>query len=55
MRALPGTPVRQRGFYDRVIRGEGELDRLRTDIMDNPGIWSEDADNLANWRSRSRV
>ena len=55
IRASPGTPVWQRGFYDHVIRGEGELDRVRTYIMDNPRKWSEDGDNPANWRGRRRV
>ena len=55
MRASPGTPVWQRGFYDHVIRSESELDRVRTYIGDNPRKWSEDADNPANWRSQGRV
>ena len=50
-----GTPVWQRGFYDHVIRGERELDRVRTYIMDNPRRWSEDTDNPANWRGGRRV
>ena len=50
MRASAGTPVWQRGFYDHVIRGENELDRVRTYIMDNPRRWPEDVDNPANWR-----
>ena len=55
MRASTGAPVWQRGFYDHVIRGEDELDRVRTYIMDNPRRWHEDADNPANWRGRGRV
>ena len=55
MRASAGTPVWQRGFYDHVIRGEDELDRVRTYIMDNPRRWHEDVDNPANWRGRGRV
>ena len=55
MRASTGTPVWQRGFYDHVIRDDGELDRVRTYVMDNPRKWSEDADNPANWRGRGRV
>ena len=49
MRASTGAPVWQRGFYDHVIRGEDELDRVRAYITDNPRKWSEDADNPANW------
>ena len=55
MRASPGTPVWQRGFYDHVIRDEDELNRVRTYILDNPRKWSEDVDNPANWRGRGRV
>ncbi len=55
MRASPGTPVWQRGFYDHVIRNEEELNRVRAYILDNPRKWSEDADNPANWRNRGRV
>ncbi len=52
IRASASTHIWQRGFYDHVIRGEGELDRVRTYIMDNPRKWSEDADNPANWRGQ---
>ena len=55
MRGSTGTLVWQRGFYDHVIRGERELDRVRTYIMDNPRRWAEDADNPANRRGRRRV
>ncbi len=55
LRVSPGAPVWQRGFYDHVIRGKGELDTVRTYIMDSPGKWSEDADNPANRRGQRRV
>ena len=55
MRATPGKQVWQRGFYDHVIRGERELDRVRAYITDNPRKWSEDPDNPENWRNRRRV
>ena len=55
VRASPGTPVWQRGFYDHVIRSEDELNRVRTYIADNPRKWSEDPDNPAIWRNRGRV
>ena len=55
VRASPGTPVWQRGFHDHVIRGEDELNRVRTYIADNPRKWSEDPDNPANRRNRRRV
>ena len=55
MRATNRPSVWQRGFYDHVIRGEDELNMIRTYIMDNPRKWSEDPDNPANWRGRGRV
>ena len=54
-RGSPGASVWQRGFYDHVIRGERELDRVRAYIMDNPRKWSEDPDNPVNWRNPRRV
>jgi REP element-mobilizing transposase RayT len=35
----------QRGFYDRVIRGRDELDRIRHYILDNPLRWPYDHEN----------
>ena len=55
MRSSGGESVWQRGFYDHVIRGERELNGIRTYIMDNPRRWSEDVDNPANWQGRGRV
>ena len=55
IRGTSGVPVWQRGFYDRVMRSEAELNRVRTYIEDNPRKWSEDADNPANWPTRRRV
>ncbi len=37
----------QRGYYERVIRDEEELSRLRQYIAENPMKWDEDADNPA--------
>ena len=55
MRTSPGTPIWQRGFYDHVVRDEGELDRVRTYVMANPRKWPEDADYPASWRGQRRV
>jgi len=38
----------QRGFYDRVIRNDDELNRIREYIIYNPLRWQEDTDNPAN-------
>ncbi|HYM60496.1 MAG TPA: transposase, partial [Thermoanaerobaculia bacterium] len=37
--------VWQRGFYDRVIRNEEELERTRAYIRDNPINWATDPRN----------
>ncbi|MBC8163292.1 MAG: transposase [Roseiflexaceae bacterium] len=36
----------QRSFHDRIIRSEGELNRIRTYIEDNPRRWQEKRENL---------
>jgi putative transposase len=33
-------------FYDHIIRNQGELDRIRGYIIDNPKNWMEDENNL---------
>ena len=45
IRSTPGTPVWQRNYYERVIRSEAELDRVRQYIVYNPAKWPEDAEN----------
>jgi putative transposase len=35
-RGLPGTPVWQRSFWDRVIRDDRELEETRSYILENP-------------------
>ena len=35
----------QRNYFERIIRNEGELDRIRTYIADNPRRWLEDPEN----------
>ena len=46
LRGTPGAPLWQRGFYDRIIRNERELNAIRPYIRDNPARWAEDRDNL---------
>lgn len=56
LRETPGGVVWQRGYYDRVIRGDAELAQVRQYIRDNPARWAEDRNhpaNLAASRSRS--
>ncbi len=41
-----GTAVWQRGYYERIIRNERELQATRQYIRHNPIRWAEDRDNL---------
>ncbi len=41
-----GAKVWQRGYYDRIIRNERELNATRQYIANNPQRWAEDRDNL---------
>ncbi len=44
-RETAGTPVWQRNYYERVIRDEDELERIREYVLDNPRRWAEDKHN----------
>jgi hypothetical protein len=37
-----GTPVWQRNYWDRVIRDDGEHERIAQYIRDNPMNWERD-------------
>ena len=41
-RGAPGAPVWQRGYYERVIRDEAEMDRACAYVLLNPARWDED-------------
>jgi len=41
----PGKPVWQRNYYDRIIRDEDELNRIREYIIFNPAKWEGDKEN----------
>jgi REP element-mobilizing transposase RayT len=43
-RRSPGKPVWQRNYFDRIIRDDEELYRVRRYIMSNPDRWSGSAD-----------
>jgi hypothetical protein len=45
MRRTPGAPVWQGNYYEHVIRGDGELLRVREYILNNPLNWDEDREN----------
>ena len=36
----------QRGYYERIVRDQFELERIRTYIRQNPSRWAEDHENL---------
>ena len=41
----PGIPVRQRNYYEHIIRNEKELTKIRAYIQNNPLKWSLDREN----------
>ena len=45
LRQTPGSPVWQRGFHDRVIRGERALAAIRDYVANNPVNWIHDREN----------
>jgi putative transposase len=46
IRGTPGARVWQRGYYDRIVRNQRELDAIRRYIRDNSLRWQEDWENL---------
>jgi len=46
-RGTPGMPVWQRGYYEHIIRTEGELMAIREYVLDNPARWNKDENNPA--------
>jgi hypothetical protein len=38
-------PVWQRNYYEHIIRGDGELLRVREYILNNPLDWENDREN----------
>jgi len=41
-RGTPGTSVWQRGYYERIVRNERELNLTRKYIASNPRTWRTD-------------
>lgn len=41
-----GIKIWQRGYYERIVRNERELNAIRKYILENPARWAEDRDNL---------
>jgi putative transposase len=46
LRQTRGAPVWQRGYYERIVRNERELNAIRRYIEENPRRWAEDRENL---------
>jgi REP element-mobilizing transposase RayT len=46
--------VWQRGYWERVIRNEQELNAIRKYIQENPIRWQEDRDNLNELLAKMR-
>ena len=45
-RRTPAARVWQRGYWERIIRDEGHLDRVRRYIAANPARWAADRNHL---------
>ncbi len=45
LRRTPGMPVWQRNYYEHVVRGEDELERIRQYIRMNSSRWASDISN----------
>ncbi len=45
IRRTPGVPVWQRNYYERVVRNDRELQRIREYIALNPARWALDREN----------
>ena len=42
------TKIWQRSFYDRIVRNDAELNRIREYILSNPAMWHRDRNNAEN-------
>ncbi len=45
----PGEKIWQDNYYDRIIRTEEEMNRIRQYIIDNPLKWDLDHNNPNNY------
>jgi len=53
LRRTPGKPVWQRNYYDRIIRDDGELHRVRRYILSNPNRCTDASKPLARRASET--
>ncbi len=52
--ARAGRPFWQRNYYERIIRDDVELNRIRQYIVDNPRMWAEDPNNPDTVRAANK-
>ena len=45
IRRTPGVPVWQRNYFERIVRNDNELNRIREYIAANPTQWAFDREN----------
>jgi REP element-mobilizing transposase RayT len=45
VRGAPQAPLWQRGYYEHVIRDEGDLEKIRTYVAQNPLSWELDGNH----------
>ena len=45
LRRTPGAKLWQRNYYERIIRNDDELHRIREYIINNPAQWDMDREN----------
>lgn len=54
LRGTPAGCVWERGYYERVVRRQGELDKFRKYIMENTLKWEKDRENPENIKGKMR-
>jgi putative transposase len=54
-RDLPGRPVWQRNYYERLISDDAELQRIRQYILDNPAKWETDPNHPTVIRKNAKA
>ena len=45
LRCTPGATVWQRNYYEHIVRGENEIERIREYVANNPLHWAMDREN----------
>ncbi len=55
IRTTPGVRIWQRNYWEHIIRNDGDLNRIRQYIMDNPIKWETDRENLEAGESAAKI